>query len=285
MLTLAALFFGYVTFLILGPALYWGLRCLLPDDGWSWTLGGVAYLSRNLSLVAMAVLCAWGVLGRGRSFWRLPVVVLGGTWIWMAYLAGLMLINRPRSDTAIALFTFGTCVAIAAGVLRAFTGWRVTTPLDEVSAGHRAWQFQLREVLLGMAVLGATLAALLRLPTDMLGFFPDVLRYGGYVSFWEDAFWHFIVPLPIVFACLVAPSLGGRYVALALAVTLLFILLEPIVYFLVIDPQHSIWEDNRYWRGLRWFAIQRLELALLCLATVAILQRIGFRPTPNLDAL
>ena len=91
MLTLAGLFLGYLTFLILSPAIYWGLRRVLPAEWLHWTLYGlVGNLSRNLSLVAVALLVSWAMLGRGSIMRRAGVAILGGTWIWIAYFAGLM---------------------------------------------------------------------------------------------------------------------------------------------------------------------------------------------------
>lgn len=276
LLTLAALFLGYLTCLILSPAMYWGLRRLLPEDQLYWTLGGIGYLSRNLSLAAVALLCAWGVLGRGSLLRRVLVVALGGTWIWMAYYAGLMIINRVRSDTAVALGTFGICISLCSALLR-LRGWQISTPLDEAVRANVAWQFQLRDVILGMAVFGVTLGTFLRLPGDILGIFREITSYYMYLSFWENCFWHYLIPLPIVLVCLPAPRLGRRWVALAVGLTLLAVLIEPILYFLVIDPTHSPIKNDRYPQGLRIFAIQRIELSLLCLGTAAILQRIGFR--------
>jgi len=104
MLNSTALFLGYLTFLILSPAVWGSCGALLPAE---WCIGRVGFLVGNCLTIFAGPLRSCFVpasVATGERVATSGVGILGGKWIGIATSPAVLVHRIPNSDTAIAIF-------------------------------------------------------------------------------------------------------------------------------------------------------------------------------------
>lgn len=180
------------------------------DEGSDWIQAVfLGVCSGQLNLIAV-----WAALGPGNIVLRLPWSVLLTVFMWYALVLGLRRWGRVELDDAVLLgvVLFGAVVVlqIPLWIASRSSGWRLTAAhLQGIPAKPEQLQFELRHMLIGMAILSAALApARAVLPPGSL---ENLVKAGwSWVPVTVGLVVNLAVVVPCIWLAFLRPKIGGQ---------------------------------------------------------------------------